>query len=221
MGQPLVQEVNGSQWSRGGERLAFAADGKTLTATDLQGLTQVWDVASGRPLGAPQKAEHMIAEAVSPDGKRILTPGEDNTAWFRDRVTGKGGRVQHQGSVKAVAVSPDSTLLLTGSDDNTARLWDAATQKPIGPPLKHEGPVGVVAFSPDGKTILTSSLDKTARLWRVPPVAEGETKRLVLWPQVITGTELRRGGMTLEVLRADDWLRRKEQLEQLGGPPLP
>jgi len=223
MGQPLVQEVDGlAQWS-GESELAFAADGKTLTATDAQYLIQVWDVVSGRPLGAPQKAEHehMIIEAVSPDGKRILRPGEDNTAIFKDKVTGKGGLLQHQGSVEAVALSPDGALLLTGSDDNTARLWDAATQKPIGPPLKHEGPVGVVAFSPDGKTILTSSLDKTARLWRVPPVAEGETKRLVLWPQVITGTELRRGGLTLQVLSADDWLRRKEQLEQLGGPPLP
>src|SRR5207237_1149031 len=55
--------------------------------------------------------------------------------------------------------------LLTGSFDNTARLWEAATGKPLGPPLVHQGPVVAVAFCPDGKTVLTGSRDATARLW--------------------------------------------------------
>ena len=45
-----------------------------------------------------------------------------------------------------------------------ARLWDAATGKPIGDPLKHNGWVNAVAFSPDGKKIATAS-GSTARLW--------------------------------------------------------
>ena len=55
--------------------------------------------------------------------------------------------------------------MLTGSTDQTARLWDAATGKPIGPPLAHRGTVYDVAYSPDGKTVLTGSADQTARLW--------------------------------------------------------
>lgn len=220
VGQPLVQHVDGGDRAAGGERLAFAADGQTLTATDRQGLTQVWDLATGQPLGEPQQAPDISVEAFSLDGKRALYGhGEDNTAVFRDTITGKGGVLQHQASVETVAISPDGALLLTGSDDATVRLWDAATQKPIGPPLKHDAAVGSVAFSPNGTTILTCSLDKTARLWRVPPVVEGEVKRLVLWPQVITGTQL--GSLTLQVLRAEDWLKRKQQLEQLGGVPIP
>ena len=51
-------------------------------------------------------------------------------------------------------------------EDNTARVWDAATGKPIGEPLKgHESFVSSAAFSPDGKRIVTASLDKTARVW--------------------------------------------------------
>ncbi|MBC8875277.1 MAG: hypothetical protein H8E44_38125, partial [Planctomycetes bacterium] len=221
VGQPLVQKVDRpARWGQGGERLVFAADGKTLTGHDLEGLVQVWDLATGKPVGPPAEVDGGALEAVSGDGNRRLTGhGEDNTARFRDTVTGKAGSVQHRGSVDAVAISPDGTLLLTGSHDHTARLWDAATQKPIGPPLKHDGPVGTVAFSSDGKTVLTASSDKTARLWRVPPVAEGELERLALWPEVVTGTQL--PGLTLRALNAEDWLERKQQLDKLGGPPLP
>src|SRR5206468_3339164 len=48
---------------------------------------------------------------------------------------------------------------------NGARLWDAATGRPIGPPLEHRATVTAVAFSPDGRTLVTGSRDRTARLW--------------------------------------------------------
>jgi WD40 repeat protein/serine/threonine protein kinase len=238
IGQPMVQTVDGSDWAAGLERLAFAADGKTLIATDRQALTQVWDVATGQPIGLPVKVDMAMTrpQAFSPDGKRVLCGhGHDNTGVLEnavkgDKKLGEGigivsdgyvvmGILQHKGSVEAVAFSPDGTLLLTGSDDKTARLWDAATQKPIGPPMKHAGPVRTVAFSADSKMVLTASLDKTVRIWHVPPVAEGATKRLVLWPEVVTGMKIWGGG--LYVLSADEWLKRKRDLEQLGGPPLP
>ena len=65
----------------------------------------------------------------------------------------------------AVAFSPDGTKVATASDDTTARLWDAATGKPLGEPMKHEEAVMAVAFSPDGTKVATASEDKTARLW--------------------------------------------------------
>ena len=233
VGNPLVQTVDGMDNTAGNEHLEFANDGKTLTATDRQALTQVWDVATGQPIGIPVKEDYSMTRprAYSPDGKRVLWGhGPDNTASLEYVVSDDKkphasirnvamGDLQHRSSVEGVAFSPDGTLLLTGSDDKTARLWDAATQKPIGPPMKHEGPIRTVAFSVDGKTLLTASLDKTVRIWHVPPVAEGETRRLVLWPEVITGTKI--WGKGMYVLRADEWLKRKQQLEQLGGPPLP
>ena len=49
--------------------------------------------------------------------------------------------------------------------ENTARLWDAASGKPIGEPMKHESAVTSAQFSPDGQRVVTASHDKTARLW--------------------------------------------------------
>jgi hypothetical protein len=55
-------------------------------------------------------------------------------------------RLDHGGLVNAVAFSPDGTKVLTGSKDKTARLWDAATGKPLGEPLRHNGEVYAVVF---------------------------------------------------------------------------
>jgi WD40 repeat protein/serine/threonine protein kinase len=83
--------------------------------------------------------------------------------------------LMHDSSVEELAFSPDGRTVLTGSTDNTARLWDAATGKPIGEPLRYKGLISAVAFSPDGRTAFTGSStlplpgvsDELARLWNV------------------------------------------------------
>ena len=66
----------------------------------------------------------------------------------------------------SAAFSPDGKRIVIASLAATARIWDAATGKPIGEPLRgHEDAVISAAFSPDGRRIVTASQDKTARLW--------------------------------------------------------
>ena len=67
--------------------------------------------------------------------------------------------------MEAVAFSPDGKTVLTGSFDGTAQVWEAATGKPLGPPLPHRDVVRAVAFSPDGKTLATACRDHALRLW--------------------------------------------------------
>jgi WD40 repeat protein len=58
-------------------------------------------------------------------------------------------------------------LAVTAGDEGLARLWETATGKPFGPPLRHRGAVDAVAFSPDGSILLTGSGDGAGRLWDV------------------------------------------------------
>jgi tetratricopeptide (TPR) repeat protein len=116
-----------------------------------------------------------------------------------------------------VAYSPDGKTVLTGSRDNTARLWDAATGRPLGPPMAHQGRVVAVAFSPDGKAALTGSADGTARLWDVSELP-GNQERISTWVEVITGLGLDEFG-SVNVLNNTTWHERREKLETQGGPP--
>jgi WD40 repeat protein len=95
----------------------------------------------------------VASAASNPDGSRIVTTSDDNTALLWDAVT--------------AAVSPDGARIVTvtASDDKIARLWDAAGDKPLATLQGHAGTVWRVAFSPDGARIVTASYDGTARVW--------------------------------------------------------
>lgn len=69
------------------------------------------------------------------------------------------------GFVTHARLSPDGARIVTAGSDGTARLWDAATSRPLAPPMVHGGSVRWVEFSPDGRRIVTASEDHTVRFW--------------------------------------------------------
>jgi WD40 repeat protein len=154
------------------------------------------------------------AVAFSPDGKTVLTGGDDWSAQLWDAATGQtlGSPLPHPAGLSGVAFSPDSQTLLTGCQDGSARLWDVQTRKPIGPPLLHEDEIKCVAFAPDGRTVLTGSNDATARLWRVPELWQEDAEQIILRLQVTTGLELHRDSGTILALDADAWKQRRQRL---------
>jgi hypothetical protein len=57
------------------------------------------------------------------------------------------------------------------------------------------------------------------KAWEVTPPTAGEVKQVVTWIQVLTGLELDADGVFRE-LNAAVWQQRRQQLTELGGPPI-
>jgi WD40 repeat protein len=113
--------------------------------------------------GRPRDAQHGRGVAMSADGSRFATTGEDGTATVWKTDTGKRLLTLHghDGPVNGAVFSPDGSVLVTAGSDRTVRLWDRATGRQIRVLRGHRGAVLSPAFSPDGTLLATS----TARIW--------------------------------------------------------
>ena len=198
---------------------SFSPDGRCLVTGGYDAARR-WDAKSGDLRGTLAPRSPTWSIAFSPDGKTLATGSLDLRARFWDADTGRLRAVSlpHRDWVMAVRYRPDGRMVLTAGRDGTARLWDPLTGQVLGPPMTHAGGVFAAAFSPDGRTVLTGGADHTARLWRAPSPVPGTPERITLWVQVITGMELDAEGV-VQWLDAATWERRRQRLEELGGPP--
>ena len=82
----------------------------------------------------PQPLKEEYACAFSPDGRRIVAGGADNTirVWeflSTDRPTINPmvvARFAHEGPIVRLAFTPDGSRLVTTAEDRTIKVWDAA-----------------------------------------------------------------------------------------------
>ena len=99
--------------------------------------------AEGTPLVELKgHTDRVLCVAFSPDGTRIVSGSEDQTAKVWDARTGmlllnlKG----HTERILCVSFSPDETRIVTGSWDQTAKVWDARTGHGPARPERAPGP---------------------------------------------------------------------------------
>jgi WD40 repeat protein/serine/threonine protein kinase len=176
-------------WAVGGERpltpplthakevwhAHFLPDGKTMITTTETDTAYWWDIATGKKTGETKVpgGGHIHASALSRDGKMLAigTCGEWSArvgdALPANLTAGDTvlPRFIYKNVVWALAVSRDGTRVIAGGKSKDAQVFDAATAKPVGTPMKHTDEVTRVALSPDGKLALTGGDDRIARLW--------------------------------------------------------
>lgn len=130
---------------------------------------RLFDVATGREIGAQEHGDSVNDAEFSKSGEKIVTTFNEDQAYILDGKTGRGlvrleGHEEYT-DITDARFSPDGRRVVTGSGDKTARLWDVEDGRQIAVLRGHEESVNKVAYSPDGKMILTVSYDRTARLW--------------------------------------------------------
>jgi WD40 repeat protein len=159
---------------RGEAAEALSPDGRALltsgTAADGQteGHAQVWEADTLQPAAPPIRGAKYLLALFSPDGRWVLTGGDD-TARVWDARTGEPLTPPIAGGyMKPLAFSPDGGRVLVDNDapgDFRAGVFDARTGAVIATGPRYAWGIAAGAFSPNGRWVATASVDGTARIW--------------------------------------------------------
>jgi len=168
----------------GGRNIVWSPDGTRIASIKF-GRVQIWDVTTGDKIityhghddvprlpasdGTIEVSEDEGARAVawSPDGTRIASGGDDNTAQIWNATTGKLLLTYrgHSSSVHLVVWSPDGMHIASVGGDTTVQIWDVASGTLLLTYRGHSQWTNVVAWSPNGKLIASSGEGDTIQLW--------------------------------------------------------
>jgi WD40 repeat protein len=112
------------------QRLAFAADGRLLAATEGSRV-RVWDPATGKTVCSLRgHGKRVTCLAFAPGGTAgapaLLTGSEDETVRLWDMAAGKERSAFRWpvGKVRAVAVAPDGMTAAAAGDNGDVVIWD-------------------------------------------------------------------------------------------------
>ncbi len=156
----------GPAWKHPGmpRAIAFSPDGQLLAATDY-GAIKVYEVTTWRLRLSLTGHRFWIKRlAFFPDGRTLVSGGNNETMKFWDLATGKEKTdLERKGDTEKFCVSPDGTRLALGYDDGTIEVCDLRSRQTQL--FAHPKRIGALAFSPDSSRLASGSLDQTIKLW--------------------------------------------------------
>jgi eukaryotic-like serine/threonine-protein kinase len=143
------------------DRLAVASESVSI---------QVWDALTGKEVGRLATGGQSRSRkpfALSPDGLRVVSTGEDDTTlrlWDVESRKELRALGRHE-DLRTVVFSLDGSRLASAAGDGSIKLWSVATGENLHTLTGHRTGVIEVAFSPDGRFLASGSLDGDVRLW--------------------------------------------------------
>lgn len=151
--------------------LAVSPDRHFLMSASTDRTIKLWDL-EGKRLAKTLGVHKDMARAAlfMPDGKRVLTAGDDGEIVLRSI---EDGAVLHvfsageNGGANKLALSPDGKRAVSGHDTGTVIVWDIDAGKVLHVLSGHSWSISSVAISPDGTKAVSGSIDGLLNLWDI------------------------------------------------------
>jgi WD40 repeat protein len=137
----------------GRHSVAISHDGTRVVTASHDHDAQIWDVATGEPIGEPLRHDDIVLYvAFHPaDRTRVVTAGWDGTirVWPSGRVI-----ADRLGPVYQIALDSMGTRVATAGWDFAVRLFELPSGRPLGAQARDEPPVpSGMSFSPDSQSL--------------------------------------------------------------------
>jgi WD40 repeat protein len=152
------------------KQASFVSNGQIITFNPIKKAIETWDLDRKLLHSFLINTDEIADLAFSPDKKKIVFIGLDNTMKISDLNIKKPPIISsHNQKVTSLAVSQNGELIASYSrDDNTLKIWNWEGQLLQTASRCNVSSIHKIAFSPDGKKLAMSSTDK-------------DTAPLILW----------------------------------------
>jgi WD40 repeat protein/DNA-binding SARP family transcriptional activator/uncharacterized protein YbaA (DUF1428 family) len=153
----------------GGQKLTAAID-PSGTRIAIGGTTRlvIQRLDGSRRVRLRASRTRVNAVAFSPDGRHLLTGGDDGVARIYSARDGRLERVLegHEGTVRDVAYGDGGRLIATAGSDGTVRVTPSSGGDAVIL-VGHESAVNTAAFNRAGDRVVSAGDDGTVRVWDV------------------------------------------------------
>lgn len=153
--------------SGAGGAVKFSPDGDLL-ATTSGSTARLWEASTGREiLNLPGHTDWAVDVDFSPDGKRLVTAGFDETVKVWNIAPGQETlSVAGPGrSFAFLAFNPAGSEFATPGADGSTAVWDSETGQLLHRLQGQAQQLTAVAYSPDGSKLATAGFDAQVVVW--------------------------------------------------------
>jgi WD40 repeat protein len=148
--------------------VAFAPDGLSVAATQVNYSVRLWDVTTGIESAQLEHTEKVHGVIYAPHGRLLATAAEGVIRFWDPRNFRCAKRLRaFRTNALTMAFHPGGKLFAAGGQDGTVRVWELPACRQIAVLDLEIGPLQALAFAPDSSTAAAVGDKPVLAVWDV------------------------------------------------------